>query len=137
VSALLVIDCLLLVTIAEVTENEIESSEMARRIVDLLSDRQAEDIVLLDIHEIAYFTDYFVIATALNQRHASALIDSMEKDLANEGIKALHREGESNSGWILVDYGGVIVHIFSPEDREFYNLEGLWGVAGVPAVRFQ
>jgi ribosome-associated protein len=110
---------------------------MARRIIDLLSDRQAEDIVLLDIHEIAYFTDYFVIATALNQRHTSALIDAMEKDLANDGIKALHREGEASSGWVLVDYGGVIVHIFSPEDREFYNLEGLWSVAGVPAVRFQ
>jgi len=119
------------------TENQTESSEIARRIVDLLSDRQAEDIVLLDIHEIAYFTDYFVIATALNQRHVSALIDTLEKDLANEGIKALHREGESSSGWVLLDYGGVIVHIFTPEDREFYNLEGLWSRAGVPAVRFQ
>jgi ribosome-associated protein len=120
-----------------VTENQTESSETARRIVDMLSDRQAEDIVLLDIHEIAYFTDYFVIATALNQRHVGALIDAMEKDLANEGIKALHREGEANSGWVLVDYGGVIVHIFTPEERAFYNLEGLWGRAGVPAVRFQ
>ena len=120
-----------------VTENEIESSELARRIVDLLSDRQAEDIVLLDIHEIAYFTDYFVIATAQNQRHVAALIDTFEKELANEGIKSLHREGEANSGWVLVDFGGVIVHIFTPEEREFYNLEGLWGRAGVPAVRFQ
>jgi ribosome-associated protein len=123
--------------IQTVTENQNESSEMARRIVDLLSDRQAEDIVLLDIHEIAYFTDYFVIATALNQRHAAALIDAFDKELANEGIKALHREGESTSGWVLVDFGGVIVHVFTPEDREFYNLEGLWSVTGVPAVRFQ
>jgi len=123
--------------IQTVTENQNESSEMARRIVDLLSDRQAEDIVLLDIHEIAYFTDYFVIATALNQRHAAALIDAFDKELANEGIKSLHREGEATSGWVLVDFGGVIVHVFTPEDREFYNLEGLWGVTGVPAVRFQ
>jgi ribosome-associated protein len=123
--------------ISLVTENQAESSEIARRIVDLLSDRQAEDIVLLDIHDIASFTDYFVIATALNQRHVSALIDAFEKELANEGIKSLSREGESSSGWVLVDYGGVIVHIFTPEDRAFYNLEGLWGVAGVPAVRFQ
>lgn len=123
--------------IQTVTENQNESSEMARRIVDLLSDRQAEDIVLLDIHEIAYFTDFFVIATALNQRHAAALIDAFDKELANEGIKSLHREGEATSGWVLVDFGGVIVHVFTPEDREFYNLEGLWGVTGVPAVRFQ
>lgn len=122
---------------SKVTEDHNESSEMSRRIVDLLSDRQAEDIVLLDIHDIAYFTDYFVIATALNQRHASALIDAFEKELTNEGIKPLHREGGSSSGWVLVDFGGVIVHLFTPEDREFYDLEGLWGVAGVPAVRFQ
>ncbi len=120
-----------------VTEILNESSEIARRIVDLLTDRQAEDIVLLDIHEIAYFTDYFVIATALNQRHATALIDAFEKELANEGIRALRREGESSSGWILVDFGGVIVHLFTPEDRAFYNLEALWSGAGVPAVRFQ
>jgi ribosome-associated protein len=118
-------------------DNQTESSEIASRIVDLLSDRQAEDIVLLDIHEIAYFTDYFVIATALNQRHVSALIDTFEKDLANEGVKALHREGETNSGWVLVDFGGVIVHLFTPEERTHYNLEGLWSREGVPAVRFQ
>jgi ribosome-associated protein len=121
-----------------VTEKELESSaEIARRIVDLLSDRQAEDIVLLDIHEIVYFTDFFVIATAQNQRHVGALIDAFEKELANEGTKPLRREGEETSGWVLVDFGGVIVHIFTPEQRAFYNLEGLWGRAGVPAVRFQ
>lgn len=129
--------------ICRVTENEAvtgtqaESEELARKIVDLLSDRQADDIVLLDIHEIAYFTDFFVIATAQNQRHVSALIDAFDKDLANQGIKSLHREGEASSGWVLVDFGGVIVHIFTEEDRRFYNLEGLWGRAGVPAVRFQ
>ncbi|HLG11929.1 MAG TPA: ribosome silencing factor [Dehalococcoidia bacterium] len=119
------------------TANQIESSELARRIVDLLSDRQAEDIVLLDIHEIAYFTDFFVIATAQNQRHVAALIDTFDKELATEGVKSLHREGEATSGWVLVDFGGVIVHIFTPEERAFYNLEGLWGRAGVPAVHFQ
>ena len=120
-----------------VTDDREESSNAAQRIVDLLTERQAEDVVLLDIHEIAYFTDYFVIATVLNQRHAAALIDAFEKDLANEGVKALRREGDSNSGWVLVDFGGVIVHLFTEEDREFYKLEELWGRAGVPAVRFQ
>jgi ribosome-associated protein len=120
-----------------VTERDLESSELARRLVDLLSDHQAEDIVLLDIHDIVYFTDFFVIATALNQRHVGALIDAFEKDLAKDGVKALRREGENTSGWVLVDFGGVIAHIFTPEQREFYNLEGLWGRAGVPAVRFQ
>ena len=113
-----------------------EPAELARRIVDLLSDHQAEDVVLLDIHEVASFTDYFVIATALNSRHLNALLNAFDKDLALEGHKALHREGDSNSGWLLADFGSVIVHIFTPEDRTFYNLEGLWSRAGVPAVRF-
>ena len=119
------------------TQAQIEPSDIARRIVDLLSDRQAEDIVLLDIGQLASFSDYFVIATAQNSRHMNALIDAFEKDLANEGIKSLHREGQADSGWVLVDFGAVIVHVFTPEDRQFYNLEGLWGRAGVPAVRFQ
>ena len=119
------------------TQTQVEPSEIARRIVDVLADRQAEDVVLLDIHEIASFADYFVIATALNGRHMTALLNSIEKDLPNEGYKALRREGEATSGWVLVDFGAVIVHIFTPEDRVFYDLEGLWSRAGVPAVRFQ
>lgn len=119
------------------TQTQIEPSELARKIVDLLSERQAEDVVLLDIHQIASFTDYFVIATALNARHMNALINAFDRDLANDGIKPLHREGESSSGWVLADFGAVIVHLFTPEDRTFYNLEALWSRAGVPAVRFQ
>jgi ribosome-associated protein len=67
----------------------------------------------------------------------NAIIDVIEKDLANEGVKALHREGDSHSGWVLVDFGAAILHLFTPEDRVYYDLEGLWGKAGVPAVRFQ
>lgn len=110
---------------------------MSRRIVDLLSDHQAENITLLEISQIASFCDFFVIATAQNSRHMDALINLFAKDLANEGIKALHREGDSDSGWVLVDFGAVIVHLFTPEERDFYDLEGLWSRAGVPAVRFQ
>lgn len=123
--------------IAEVTKALIEPPEIARRVVDVLSDRQAEDVVMLDIHQVAPFTDFFVIATAQNARHMNALIDAFDKELAREGIKALHKEGDANSGWVLVDLGPVIVHIFTPEDRAYYNLEGLWTRAGVPAVRFQ
>ena len=122
---------------SSVTQEKIDPSELAERIVDLLSDRQAEDIVQLDIHDVASFTDYFVIATAQNPRHMNALIDAFDKELANQGVKSLRREGQSDSGWVLVDFGPVIVHIFTPEDRSHYNLESLWQRAGVPAVRFQ
>jgi ribosome-associated protein len=104
--------------------------------VDVLSDRQAEDVLLLDVRQVAGFTDYFVIATAENTRHMRALVDILEKDLRNEGIKARHVEGERDAGWVLVDYSDVIVHLFSPELREFYALEELWG-AGTPVVHIQ
>lgn len=119
------------------TETLIEPADLAQRIVDLLSDHQAEDVVLLDISQIAPFTDYFVIASAQNARHLAALIDIFDNDLAREGVKSLRKEGEPDSGWVLIDFGAVIVHIFTPEDRAYYNLEALWGRAGVPAVRFQ
>jgi ribosome-associated protein len=122
---------------ASVTQATAEPADIARRIVDLLSDRQAEDVIMLDISSVSSFADYFVIATAQNPRHMNALIDSFDKELAREGYKALRREGQPDSGWVLVDFGPVIVHLFTPEDRSYYNLEGLWTRAGVPAVRFQ
>jgi ribosome-associated protein len=92
---------------------------------------------MLDVSQVASFTDYFVIATAQNPRHMRALLDAFHKDLANEGIKPLRTEGDADSGWVLVDFGPVIVHLFTPEDRAYYDLESLWGRTGVPAVRFQ
>ena len=119
------------------TEELPETSEIAQTIVDALSEHQAEDIILLDISQKSSFADYFVIATAQNPRHMDALINMFDKDLANQGIDSLRREGDSDSGWVLVDFGPVIVHLFTAEDREFYDLEGLWSLAGVSAVRFQ
>lgn len=123
--------------IGSVTEVLPEPREIAQTIVDALSEHQAEDIVMLDISQISSFSDYFVIATAQNARHMDALINVFDKDLANQGIDALRREGQSDSGWVLVDFGAVVVHLFTAEDRAFYDLEGLWSRAGVPAVRFQ
>jgi ribosome-associated protein len=115
----------------------VSTDEIVSKIVDLLTERQAEDVVLLDIREIASFTDYFVIASAQNQRHLRALVDAINTDLARQGIKASHIEGDDKSGWVLADFGDVILHLFSPEERAFYKLEALWTRAGVPAVRFQ
>ena len=110
---------------------------MVSNIVDLLTDRQAEDVVLLDLHGVASFTDGFIIATAQNSRHLRALVGAIDKDFVAEGLKALHIEGDDDSGWVLVDFGDVIVHLFTPEQRSFYKLESLWTRAGVSAVRFQ
>jgi ribosome-associated protein len=114
----------------------LQEATLARRIVDLLSDKRAEDILLLDIRGVTLFADYFVIASAETVRHTQALCDVLDEELAKDGVSAWGREGQAGSGWVLLDYGDVIVHIFGPEQRSFYDLEGLWHEA-VPVVRIQ
>lgn len=113
-----------------------ETADVARRIVDLLADRQAEEILLLDIRRVASFADYFVIGTAANPRQMSALVDILSKEVPKDEARLLHKEGDAESGWVLIDYGAVIVHLFSPEARSYYALEELWQ-AGTPVVRIQ
>ncbi len=114
----------------------LESADLAQRIADLLSDRQAEDIVLMDISRVSSFTDYFVVATATNPRQMGALVDSLARDLREGGVRPLCTEGATDSGWVLMDFGNAIVHLFSPDDRSYYNLEGLWA-QGVSVVHIQ
>jgi ribosome-associated protein len=113
----------------------LESEALAQRAVDILAGHQALDIALLDISRNATFADYFVIATAQSPLQFSALREYLEKELDAEGHGLRHREGSSQSGWMLLDFGGLIVHIFSPEQRAFYRLEELWGKE-TPVVRF-
>ncbi|MBM4411390.1 MAG: ribosome silencing factor [Chloroflexi bacterium] len=101
----------------------------ARMLVDVLVDRQAEDVVLLDLSNLAAFADYFVIATVDNIRQGRAVVDAVDAAVSADGgdVKA---EGSGEDGWILIDCGaGVIVHLFSLEMRAYYNLEGLWSRA--------
>lgn len=93
----------------------------------MLEDKKAEDIILLDVQGIASFTDYFIIATGTSDR----MLDALAKTVKDELRKALRLksrvEGESMYGWMLVDVGDVIVHLFAPEKRRYYRLEELWG----------
>jgi ribosome-associated protein len=114
-----------------------EALELARRIVDLLSDKLASDIVLLDIRGVSLIADYFVICSAGSERQTTAILkDLSERLLEEQGRKALHTEGRGDSGWVLLDFGDVIVHVFSPQQREYYRLEELWSTA-TPVVRVQ
>lgn len=115
--------------------NSLDSEALAHRAVDILSERKALDIALIDISRTATFTDYFVIATAQSPLQFNALAEYLEKDFAPEGVKLRHREGSPDSGWVLLDFGGIIVHLFSPDQRAFYRLEELWGKTS-PVVHF-
>jgi len=115
----------------------LEEQTLARRIVEIASDKQASDIVLLDIRPVATVADYFVVMSTASERQMAAVVRDLEDGLREEAdIRPLRIEGRSASGWVLMDYGDVIVHIFSAEQRAFYRLEELWSTA-VPLVRVQ
>jgi len=105
-------------------------------VVEALSDKQASNIVLLDTSAISDFADYFVICSADTSRQINAIRDEVEHVLKREGILPHHHEGTVDSGWLLLDYGDVIVHIFASPEREFYQLDRLWSQANT-LVRIQ
>jgi ribosome-associated protein len=113
-----------------------ESIEVARRVVEAASNKQAENLVLLDIRQVCSFAEYFVIGTADSERQVDAIVQEISEQLKAVGVKPYRSEGKDGSGWILIDLGSVIVHIFSPEQREYYKLDELWHDA-IPVIRIQ
>ena len=92
----------------------------------MLSDKQASDIVLLDTREVCSFTDYFIICTGESTRQVKAIADTVSESLKKENIHPLHAEGTPDSGWVLLDYGDVVVHVFGSFERDYYQLDKLW-----------
>jgi ribosome-associated protein len=114
----------------------ISALETARLMVDAATDRKAQDIVLLDVRKISSLADYFVICTASVDRQIRAVGEAVEEALDAVNVPPYKREGTPADGWVLLDYGDVIMHIFSPDQRAFYRLEQLWEQAQV-VVRVQ
>ena len=107
----------------------LDSTELARLIVEVASDKLAADIVMLDLRGVAPFADYFVIMSADSARQIEALEEDLTQALKDSQVRRFHREGAPASGWVLLDFSDVIVHIFGPEEREYYHLETLWSQA--------
>ena len=93
----------------------------------VLSDKKAQDIVVIDIQEKASFADYFVICSGTSERQVQSLVDEVEDAFAKEDLLAKSIEGKNGSGWILMDFGDIIVNVFTKEMREKYNIEKVWG----------
>ena len=102
------------------------SREMAKLACHALSEKKAEDIQVIDISEISVLADYFVIASASNSNQLQALVDAADEALYKAGYSCTQSEGNRNSSWILLDYKDIIIHLFSKEDRLFYDLERIW-----------
>ena len=94
--------------------------------MEAASEKQASDIILLDSHEVCSFTDYFVICSGDSQRQIKTICEEVELVLKKNGILPHHHEGTIDSGWLLLDFGNVVVHIFAPFEREYYQIEKLW-----------
>lgn len=104
------------------------SFETAKNIVKILDNKKAMDIDLIQTQELTIVSDYFVIANGTSNTHVRALADEVEEEMSKLGVEPDHIEGRA-TGWILLDYGCVLVHIFDPQSREYYSLERLWGDA--------
>lgn len=109
--------------------DERSSLEIARRIVELAEDKKAADIVLLDLSALTTLADYFVICSGGSERQLDAIADGIIGGLRDEKIRPIGREGLAASHWVLVDFGSVIVHVFTPPERDFYQLEKHWSAA--------
>jgi ribosome-associated protein len=108
----------------------VTSEELARRVATIADGKQAADIVVLDMRGMVAYTDFLVLCTARNQRQAKAIHDQVRETMKrDEGLAPDHVEGEREAEWILVDYLDAILHVFSPEARDYYRLETLWGEA--------
>ena len=105
-----------------------ERTELMKNIVATLDSKKATDIKSLEITELTAVADYFVIATGTSGTHIRALSDEVQDALTKQGVEPRNIEGKS-TGWILLDYGTVVVHVFTPDQRELYSLEHLWGDA--------
>ncbi len=102
---------------------------MARKVVEAATSKQASDIVLLDTREVCSFTGYFVICSGESNRQIQAIYDEVAHILKKAGVLPHHREGTVDSGWLLLDFGDVVVHIFAAFEREYYQLDKLWSQA--------
>ncbi|MBZ0265783.1 ribosome silencing factor [bacterium] len=99
-------------------------------------EKQADDVIIIDLHSVSSIADYFVIGTGSVDVHLKAIVDYVEKSVYEheDAEKPYHVEGMKNARWVLLDYGNVVAHVFLPETRHFYQLETLWG--DVPLERF-
>ena len=110
-------------------ESDRASLELARRIVEIAEDKKAADIVLLDLSALTTMADHFVICSGGSERQLDSIADAVVETLRAEGTRPIGREGLAASHWVLLDFGSVIVHVFTPPERDYYGLEKHWSEA--------
>jgi len=100
-----------------------------RAAVEAAQEKQGADVILLDLEGLGAFTDYFVLCTGFSARQVEAICEEVEKRVEHAGTRLMHREGKTGSDWMLLDFGSLIVHVFTERARRYYDLERLWRAA--------
>ena len=113
-----------------------ESLQLATAIAKVLDKKKASDVKVLKVRDLTVLADYFVIATGTSSTHVKSLAEEVEFQLGEQEVKPLRTEGYDSKNWILLDYGTVIVHVFYPQARDFYDLEHLWADAEECDIQF-
>ena len=111
------------------TTDERAALDLARRVVELAEDKKAADMVVLELAPLTTLADYFVICSGGSERQLDAIADGIVSGLRDERVRPIGREGTAASHWVLLDFGSVIVHIFTPPERDYYGLEKHWSEA--------
>ena len=103
-----------------------EPRELVKKIAEILDNKGANDIQILEVGHMTSIADFFVVASGRNVQSVHTLAEDLEDRLAEEGLTPRRKDGPNNTKWIVLDYAHVIVHIFHPEERQYYNIERLW-----------
>lgn len=106
--------------------NNIKTDEKLAIVHKLLAEKKAQDVETIDLRERTLIADYFVVCSGTSNTHIKSIIDALTFEAKQRGLTKDHVEGDSASRWVLVDYGDIVVHVFAPEEREYYDIESLW-----------
>lgn len=117
----------------QILDNTLRHANIA---VELADEKQASDIVLIDISKVSSFADVFIILTVESIPQMKTIIEGIQRIFKKTGVKLNHKEGIEDSGWVILDYGDLVVHLFKPQERELFQLEALWS-GGQEIVRIQ
>ena len=112
-----------------------DSLELSKKVMNLLDDKKAMGIISIDVSKVTTLTDYFIICSGTSDRHRKSLADDVQELMENEDVKMLSKEGYRTADWILLDYGYVVINIFSTDAREKYSLERLWSDGALSELR--
>jgi len=103
-----------------------KSEDIAKKACWILDDKKGSDIVIFDVQKVSGVTDYFVVVSGTSPPHLKALFNELQHSLKQEGVPCFRRAGDPESGWLVLDYIDVVIHVFSPEARQYYAIEELW-----------